>query len=94
MRAMGVGGWGDPGPINKNQQLKRKQAKTDYNRMETIWPNLLIGWTKLQQTETDYKLWIGLRNQGRRFESCRAYHFFQSLTDILLSEKGPKTASI
>ncbi len=50
-------------PINKNQQLRQKQAKTDYNRMEIIWANLLIDWTILKQTETDYKPWIGLRNQ-------------------------------
>jgi len=57
-------------PINKNQQLRQKQAETDYNRMETIWPNLLIGWTKLQQTETNYKPWIGLRNQRSQVKIC------------------------
>ena len=59
---------GDPGPINKNQQLRLKQAKTDYNRMEVIWANLLIDWTKLQQTITGYKLRIGLITQRSRVQ--------------------------
>jgi len=38
--------------------------------MEMIWANLMIDWTILKQTETDYKPWIGLRNQRSQVKIC------------------------
>ncbi len=64
------GGGGETLPINKNQQLRQKQAKTDYKRMETIWAKLLVDWTILKQTETDCTPWIGLRNQRSQVRIC------------------------